>query len=233
MKKGEMTVAIVTGLLCTIFTAVLCIQFKTINQTDITSLENLREDELKAEITTYKQKNEEIQDKIQETKTTIVEYEQALQKDEQASELVTKELADSNNLIGKNAVTGSGIIVTLEDTRAQRVTSDDLLLLINELKSAGAEAISINDQRIVYNSYIVDLAETFVGVNGVRLVSPYVVKAIGNPTYLESGLSKKQYGYIDTKLAEGKDVTLERKDSITIDAYTGNLNFEYVKEVKE
>ena len=107
------------------------------------------------------------------------------------------------------------------------------MLLVNELKAAGAEAISINNQRIVYDSYIVDLADTFVSVNGERLVSPYTVKAIGNSTYLESGLSKKQYGYIDTKTAEGKDVKLERQDNIVINAYNQNLGFEYVKEVKE
>ena len=61
----------------------------------------------------------------------------------------------------------------------------------------------------------------------IRISSPYVIKAIGNPTYLESGLSKKQYGYIDIKLEEGKDVVLERQDSILINAYTGDLNMEY------
>ena len=232
-KKGKPTITIVIGLVCMIFTAVIFIQFKTINQTDITTLENMREDELRAEITSYKQRNEEVEEKIKETKETIVEYEEALTSNEKATELVNQELEVSNNLTGKNAVTGPGVIVTLSDTKTQKITPDDLLLLVNELKAAGAEAISINNQRIVFNSYIVDLADTFISVNGERQVSPYVVKAIGNATYLESGLSKKQYGYIDTRIAEGKDVTLERKDNIEIDAYKGNLKFEYVKEVKE
>ena len=54
-----------------------------------------------------------------------------------------------------------------------------------------------------------------------------MVKAIGDPTYLESGLSKKQYGYIDSKLEEGKDVTLTRQDNIVIEKYNGDLNMEY------
>ena len=44
MKKGELTIIITIGLVVLIFTAVLFIQFKTINQTDITSIENMRED---------------------------------------------------------------------------------------------------------------------------------------------------------------------------------------------
>ncbi len=233
MKKGELTITIIIGLVCLIFTAVIFVQFKTINQTDITSLENMREDELRTEISTYKQKYEEIQDKIDETKLTLEEYEEALTTDENTSALISQELEESNNLIGKNSVTGSGVIVTLTDTRAQKIIAEDILLLLNELKAAGAEAISINNQRIVYNSYVVDLADTYISVNGERLVSPYVVKAIGNPTYLESGLSKKQYGYIDTKLTEGKDIVLERKNDIVINAYSGKLEFEYVKEVNE
>ena len=102
--------------------------------------------------------------------------------------------------------------------------------MVNELKEAGAEAISINDQRIVYDTYIVDISNTYIRINGQEMiVSPYVVKAIGNPTYLESGLSKKQYGYIDTKLAEGKDVTLKREKNIVINKYDGDLSMEYAK----
>ena len=66
-------------------------------------------------------------------------------------------------------------------------------------------------------------------MNGKQgLVSPYVVKAIGNPTYLESGLSKKNYGYIDVQKAEGTTVTLTRQDNITIKKYEGNINFENI-----
>ena len=76
--------------------------------------------------------------------------------------------------------------------------------------------------------HIISLYIWFIRINGKEgMVSPYEVKAIGNPTYLESGLSKKQYGYIDTKLEQGKDVILERQEGILINAYNGNLNMEY------
>ena len=228
MKKGEITITITIGLMFLILTMVIFIQFKTINQTDITSLENMREDELRTEISNFKQKTEEINKKIEETEEKIAEYNEAITTDKEASELLTNELEQQNNMIGKNDVKGSGIIVTLTDSDEQKITSEDLRTLLNELKTAGAEAISINDQRIVYDSYIVDIGGTYISINGERIVSPYEVKAIGNPTYLESGLSKKQYGYIDTKLEEGKDVVLKRQDEILIKAYTGDLNMEYV-----
>ena len=233
MKKGKITITVTIGLMVLILTTVIFIQFKTINQTDITSLENMREDELRTEISNFKQKAEEINKKIEETDSKIAEYDEAIATDKEASEILANELEQQNNLLGKNDVKGNGVVITLTDTRAQKITSEDLRQLINQLKEAGAEAISINDQRIVYDSYIVDIGTTFIRINGQEsIVSPYVVKAIGNPTYLESGLSKKQYGYIDTKLEEGKDVSLVRQDNILIKKYTGNLNMEYIKEAE-
>lgn len=230
MKKGKLTMVITIGLMFLILTAVIFVQFNTIKQTDITSIENMREEELKSEISNFKQKAEEINKQIEETNLKIAEYEEIVSSDKQASELLSKELEQQNNLLGKNDVKGSGVIITLTDTRAQKITSEDLRALLNELKTAGAEAISINGQRIVYDSYVVDISSTYISVNGKRMVSPYEVKAIGNPIYLESGLSKKQYGYIDSKLEEGKDISLVRQDNILIDKYNGDLNMEYAKE---
>lgn len=227
MKKGKITITITIGLMCLMLTTVIFVQFKTINQTDITSLENMREDELRTEISNFKQKVVETEEQLKATNQKIKEYEETINTDKKASELLAEELEQQNNILGKNDVTGSGIVVTLTDTRAQKITSEDLRELLNQLRADGAEAISINGQRIVYDSYVVDLGGTFISVNGERLVSPYTVKAIGNPTYLESGLSKKQYGYIDMKLEQGKDVILERKEDISINKYNGNLDMEY------
>ena len=227
MKKGQLTMTITLGFVFLVFTAVLFLQFKTINQTDIVSIENMREDELKSEISNFKQKSDELEKEIEETNTKIEEYKETIKTGKEASELLAEELEKQNNLLGRNSVKGSGIIVTLKDTDNKKITGEDIRTLINELKMAGAEAISVNEHRIVYDSYIVDIGDTFISINGTRIVSPFEIKAIGNQAYLESGLSKKQYGYIDTKQEEGKDVTLVRRDNILINKYDGNLNMEY------
>jgi uncharacterized protein YlxW (UPF0749 family) len=90
----------------------------------------------------------------------------------------------------------TGVIVTVNDGEYRRVTSYDLLQLLNQLRSAGAEAISINDQRVVYDTYIVDINNAFIQMSGgdirtEKLSAPYVVKVIGDPTYLESAISQK------------------------------------------
>ena len=125
----------------------------------------------------------------------------------------------------------NGIIVTLTDTRYSKINAYDITMLLNELREAGAEAISINEQRIVYDSYIANINGTnYITINGERVVAPYTIKAIGNTTYLESSVAQKNYGFIDTQISEGKQVTLERGTSIIIPAYNRSLDFEYVKE---
>lgn len=229
-KNGKITMTITVGVMCFILVTVMFIQFKTISQTDINSIENMREDELRTEITSLKTKYQEASLQLDETNKMIEEYETTINSDKEASELLEQELDRLENIVGENDVTGEGIIVTLRDTEKVKIEANDLLVLLNELKSAGAEAISINDQRIIYSSYIADINGTYISVNGKRIVSPYVVKVIGNTTYLESGISQKQYGYIDTRLTDGKDIELEKKEKITIKKYNGDLNFEYVKE---
>lgn len=228
--KGKTTMTITLGLVCLILTAVIFMQFKTISRIDVTALENMQETELRSEITSWKTKCEDIEGKLEKTNEKIAEYNENITNNQKTSELLSNELNQLTGILGERDVSGNGIIVTISDTENKKVGAEDLISLLNELKMAGAEAISINDERIVYESYVVDLGNGFVSVNGVRIVTPYVVKVIGNPTYLESGLSKKQYGYIDTKKSEGLDITLQRQDSIYINKYSRDLNFEKVEE---
>lgn len=230
MKKGKFTVTITIGIMCFILTALIFMQVKTVSQTNISELEIMRESELKTEITSIKKKYDEILAKIKETNEKILEYETSAIEGKEASELLQKELRETEELLGKTAVTGEGIIIIMSNNGTNKINTEDLLELVNLLKNAGAEAISINEQRIVYDSYMADLNGTnYITINGERIVAPFTIKAVGNTTYLESAVSQKNYGYIDTKIAEGKQVTLERVEQVTIAAHNKNLEFEYVK----
>lgn len=231
MKKGKLTITITIGIMCLILTMLIFMQVKTISQTDISELEIMRESELKTEITSLKTKYEEVVAKIQETNEKILEYEEAAIEGKEASELLQAELRETADLLGKNSVTGEGIIIKMSNSGSSKINSEDLLNLVNILKNAGAEAISINEKRIVYDTYIVDINEkNHITIGGEYVVAPYTIKAIGNTTYLESAVAQKNYGYIDTQIAEGKQVTLERMTNINIPAYNKSLEFEYVKE---
>ena len=69
--------------------------------------------------------------------------------------------------LGKVDVQGEGIEVTLRETdneEISRITADDLILIVNALKVSGAEAISINDERIINMSDMVDINQSFIKI---------------------------------------------------------------------
>ena len=226
MKKGKITITITIGLVVLILTAVMFVQFKTVKQTDFTSLENMREDELRTGITSFKQKTEETNKRLEEVNAKISEYEQTISNNTQASEVLTKELEQFNNILGKNTVKGEGVVITLTDTRNQRIWSEDLRLLVNELKEAGAEAISINDQRVVSTTSLT-CEGNIININGEKISSPFVIKAIGSSIYMNSALTRA--GGTIEYLNRYIQASVKTSNNITIGKYTGVLNPKYIK----
>lgn len=227
--------AISMGIICVILIAVMFAQFKVVEETDITGIETAREEELQTMLSSWKTKYEEIEEKLVDTQTKIAEYQEKIDSNEQASELLDKELEQTNLLVGKTNVVGEGVIITLKDNDEKSIEASDLRTLINELKAAGAEAISMNEKRILNMTEIVEV-NGHILINEEPTVSPYVVKVIGDQTYLSSALSLKNSGFVDTYTKLGKTVEMKQEKSITITAYDSKKNqleFRYAKEVEE
>ena len=83
-----------------------------------------------------------------------------------------EELKKSNLLLGTTNVVGEGVVVTLTDNQERQIQADDLVELINELRFAGAEAISINGVRILSMTDIVDIDSYILIKPSQRLISP-------------------------------------------------------------
>lgn len=225
--------AIIIGVVCIVFFAVMFMQFKTVEETDITAIENMRESELRTAISEWKGKYEDTQEQLEANQKSVQEYQKTIEKNGEASELIDKDLAESNMLLSKTDVIGEGIIVTLTNTQECPITYTHLLELINELRYAGAEAISINDARIISKTEIALVDNRRMLVNGQRVASPYVIKAIGNQTYLSSTLSLKDSGFIDRYKASGMDIKLEKGNNVKILKYNGEMKVKYMKEVEK
>lgn len=140
-------------------------------------------------------------------------------------------------------VHGPGIIITIDDPVPTGDIIDDismimsnydqLLNVVNKLKDAGAEAISINEQRITATTEI-SLAGNNVNINTVPTAPPYTIKAIGDPDTLVSTLTIR-YGIIDQlkdKDKYGLQVDIKKKGDITIPRYGGIIKFKYAESVK-
>ena len=151
IKRGKVTMAIAMSIACFALVLIMFMQFKIVNQTDITAIENMREAELRTELANWKAKYEETEEKYQETSQKVEEYKQTKQSNEETEKIVNTELEQINMTLGKTDVEGEGIEIILRETEKEEISkikSGNLLVIVNALKSAGAEAISINDERI-------------------------------------------------------------------------------------
>lgn len=233
-KLNNWVMASVILFVCICLVSVMFMQFRTVEETDITEIENMREAELRVILSEWKTKYEETNEKLKETNQKISEYQEKIVKNEAASEVVDEELKQSNVNVGKTDVVGEGVIVTLNDGQYEDIVSWDLIYLVNELKYAGAEAISINDIRVVNTTDIVDLAGySYILVGGQRLEAPYIVKAIGNQTYLSSILNLKDSGYVDLYKNEDKQVKMETSNKVQILKYNGEMTYKNLQIEEE
>ena len=229
-KKGKIVMAISIGISCFALSMVMFMQFKVVNQTDITSIENMRESELRTELSNWKEKYEDVNTRYEEVEKTIQEYQDKEKSDNEKSKLLQTELKQINMELGKTDVTGEGITITLKETENNdtAITADDLLVIVNALKLAGAEAISINEERIINITDIVEINNSFIKVNGQRVLAPYVIKAIGPQAYLESSLLGSG-GYVDELKNYGYDVAIEKNTKVNINKYEDELKSKYMQ----
>lgn len=162
-------------------------------------------------------------------------------KDKAGEEVFQRELAQLKMHANLTPLQGPGVIVTLDDSKLPGkpgenqnlylIHDDDLLKVINELKAAGAEALSVNEQRLIATSEIRCAGPT-VSVNNQRSSPPYVIKAIGDPKTLDAAL-KMRGGVVETLKFWGIQVNINVVDSsLEVPAYKGTFRYEHAKPVK-
>ena len=233
IKKGKVTMAIAVSISCFVLMFVMLMQFKIVNQTDITAIENMRETELRTELANWKAKYEEANTKYNETKSKIEEYKKTKQSNEETEELVNAELEQVNMNLGKTDIQGEGICINLKenanDENQKKTRADDLLMIVNSLKVAGAEAISINEERVT-NTTAISCDGNIIIVNGKKVGSPIQITAIGFVELL-SNLNRPG-STLETFKNNGKIVDFKKNSNLEIPKYTGVLNFKYAKTVK-
>lgn len=233
MKKNKQAVTIATliSIVAIMLTSTICIQVKSVEEYKKSDIENLRDDELKAQMALYKSRYEEAQKQYEDNQNKIQEYKNTENENEKAAQLIDKELEQTNILLGKTEVKGEGVIVTLKDTDMIGYEAADIRDLINELKYAGAEAISINGNRVINMTDIVDITGGYILMYGsIRISSPYKIKAIGDMTDLSSTLNAKNTGFVDIMKSNEYDITVEQEKNITVEAYSKEIESKYMKE---
>lgn len=237
--QNKRVVAIVLGVMCFALTAGICIQMRTVEGTNSAVSNNYEENNLRAEVLRYKERyDNKVKDLADAEAELEKERESATQNDTELQEK-EKEITEGNKILGLTEVTGSGVIVTLGDSKKDASSSldpsmllvhdTDVLSVINELKNAGAEAISINDQRLISTSGII-CGGNIIEINGEKVGAPFEIKAIGLPEQLAA--LDRPNGYLDILRGWSIEVKFEKSNNITIPKYTGTFTYEYAKPVE-
>ena len=218
--------AVLVGLLCMIFSIGVFVQLKTIDAANISDAIQLTDSNLKRSLLQWKTNCEESNKKLEEIEAlrnnTLEDN-----TDEENKEKIKK----YRMILGLTDVSGEGVVITVADNDTAELSNSfsnlfisdsivhdgNLIAIVNELKAAGAEAISINDKRITETTCIT-CAGNVIQVNGEKVGSPFVIKAIGDKDLLYGEMSKKQgtlyklkmYGVI-TNISKEDEVEIYKK----------------------
>ena len=130
----------------------------------------------------------QLSEEIEEAENNLIHSQDDYKDDSELMSRIDSELERLQLINGTIEAVGSGISITVQGN----LLSSDLVLLINELWAASAEAVTINDFRVTPTSgisYIETLDKTYLTCDGNVLHEPITIKAIGNGPILEKSLT--------------------------------------------
>lgn len=189
------------------------------------------QEKYKKELIEQKERNNELSDEINEKQHEIKEFEQSFVNSEENVEELVDEAEMLRLLIGDIPSEGKGIAVSLQDgayNPSQENPNDYIVheshvfKVINELKISGAEAVSINGQRLHANSYI-RCTGPVITVDGKTFPAPFTIEAVGDPEVLLASVNLGG-GVVDQLTSDNIIVTVEEKGRITMPALRDDKN---------
>lgn len=176
-----------------------------------------------------------------EAKKKLFDYETNIGEDGSIYASMESELEKIRNYGGLVAVEGPGIIITLNDSlddikdtaypELYLIHDIDVLEIVNDLKSAGAEAIAINDVRVTSTTSIKCGGPT-ININDSRHATPFIIKAIGDAKALEASALAPD-GYIDWMEYSGIRIDIKKVDRLIINKHRGTPKIQYQKIAEE
>jgi uncharacterized protein YlxW (UPF0749 family) len=221
-RRSHRTAAVVTavfGLLVTI-AAVQTSRNATVN--DASRMTLVRQ------ITAERASVSRLQDEIVRLRQVNVGLQERLGQVSGTAQSTVARLRRLETTTGFVAVSGPGVRATVNDAPngdpAQAVRDEDLALLVDGLWAAGAEAISINGQRLTALSAIRNSGPA-IHVNGRPLAPPYTVLAIGDTRTMQANLLDSTHGSEFYSLARQLQFVYElrNEDSLNLPAAPDRL----------
>ena len=175
-----------------------------------------------------------------EKKSKINKYTSNYRKDDKILEDMKSQISDYEMFIGLNKVEGPGIVLTIKDGKTNPLEEStdeidnkllhyyDMELILNELRLAGAEAISVNNHRVVPWTGVV-CSWAFMGFDdGGMEYAPFNIYVIGDPEKLKAALLEDG-SHVKELIFRKLYVNIEKKDKITMPPTTASANIKYME----
>jgi uncharacterized protein YlxW (UPF0749 family) len=185
---------------------------------------------------------DELKDRILQLRGQIQDLEAKQQGSAALVKQLNTDLDAARAAAGLIALQGTGVVFQLQDSADPvapgtndtdyTVSAADVRTLVEELWLAGAEAVSVNGERVTSATAILDIGGSVLA-NSAYLSPPYQISAIG-PTDLYDQLSQAQ-GFRDfvrgRAEAFGIQVSYAVLPDVTVPAYAGTINLRYARPV--
>ncbi|AFQ42181.1 DUF881 domain-containing protein [Desulfosporosinus meridiei] len=229
MQRWKRTLALPVTMVAIALGFLIALQAQT--QKNVSAAEQISEQrmsQMKAVLINSQEQNAQLQKEHQELSARLDVARKQVGTDPQ----LLVHLKQLQMLDGTQAVEGPGILISIDD-RSNKVAfplnTNDIATMINILKLAGAEAISINDQRVVGSTAIVLSGNSTILVNQVPVNRsegvPYEVSAIGDQATLMDYFSELE---AVTLKQRGMTVSIARK-SLRVPSFKGSYTFKQAK----
>lgn len=162
--------------------------------------------------------------------------------EQEVAKQLRAEISELKLFSGLEDVEGPGVIIIIsdgtrklfdnEDPNNLMVHDLDIRTIVDDLRYAGAEAISVNDQRIVEHVSPIYCNGPTIKVNDQMCSQPFIIKAIGNQNFLEAAINAPdKYG--GTLRQWGLFIEVNTSMNVWIPKYGGDIQFKYLQPVKE
>ena len=245
-RKGNRKAQLALGVVCAILTFAIAIQIPSVNlnaENEVNKTSQ-RIEELQIELGKEIKYNKDLTLLYQISQSELAEYRENAANNSDAAKVMLEQLTRSEMLSGLTAVEGAGIIVTLSDSTADYmpgatvadkemliIHDSDLRMTISELAAAGAEAYSINGERVISTTPIRCVGPV-ITVNEKKMAPPYEIIVIGDPKTLEAAVNMRG-GLKDMFESVGNICMVSVHEKLVVPAYSKAITFEYAKPVTE
>ncbi|NLP13810.1 MAG: DUF881 domain-containing protein [Clostridium sp.] len=226
MKRKD--IRFILMILFMLFGIIISIQFRSVLDANkdkpsiVYQIESLRD-----QLNTEKIIGSELREQIDEYIKKEEEYIKSIMN--LSNDGLIEEWKNARFIAGLSDVKGNGVVIKINDAANFEegsidnyvVHDRDLVMVLNELKKAGAQAISINNERILSTTEIICAGPT-VRINKNRYAVPFEIKAIGNPKKLYEAIvnSPIAMGFKDY----GKVFEVREAKNIVIPKFGGDIN---------